>query len=148
MVRVIYIHLPQLSTSIRDVIYYDVCVIRGLANIRAIEEAKNFNNVSSHGLSNTSMHSRDTSKKGVGFMSPPPSSSNNHSKSPLTKSRYRSTSVVNVAHDVLIPYAVNAIDGLMRALTLGTKRWSSTVTEDMLNIMLLWFRYGHIPEVG
>ena len=55
---------------------------------------------------------------------------------------------MNVAHDVLIPYAVNAIDGLMRALTLGTKRWSSTVTEDMLNIMLLWFRYGHIPEVG
>lgn len=61
----------------------------------------------------------------------------------------RAPSIVHVhlPQDVVVPYTINAIDGLMKALSLGTKRWSSTVTEDLLCIMLLWFRYGHLPEV-
>jgi len=36
----------------------------------------------------------------------------------------------------------------MRALTLGTKRFSSFVTQDMLCILSLWFRYGKFPDVN
>lgn len=48
----------------------------------------------------------------------------------------------------IVPLVVNSIKGLMRALTLGTKRCSSQVTQDMLCILSLWFRYGKIPDVN
>jgi FKBP12-rapamycin complex-associated protein len=48
----------------------------------------------------------------------------------------------------IVPLVVNSIKGLMRALTLGTKRYSSQVTQDMLCILSLWFRYGKIPDVN
>ena len=51
-------------------------------------------------------------------------------------------------HEILIGYAVNAASGLLRALSLGTKRWSSSVTQDMLCALSMWFRYSKYPEVA
>ena len=48
----------------------------------------------------------------------------------------------------VIPLVVSSIKGLMRALTLGTRRYSSFVTQDMLCILSLWFRYGKYPDVN
>ncbi|KAJ1444132.1 hypothetical protein B484DRAFT_388959, partial [Ochromonadaceae sp. CCMP2298] len=45
------------------------------------------------------------------------------------------------------PLVVNALKGLMRALTLGTRRVSSSVSQDMLCILSVWFRYCKLPEV-
>lgn len=57
--------------------------------------------------------------------------------------------IVNAsAFDNVRSYVVNAIQGLMRALTLGTRRWSSSITQDMLCVLSLWFRYGKYPEVA
>jgi hypothetical protein len=63
------------------------------------------------------------------------------------KKRYRSTSIIHLTPDIIIPFAINGIEGLMKALTLGTKKNSSTITEDMLLVIQVWFRFGHISEV-
>ena len=47
----------------------------------------------------------------------------------------------------IIAHLVNAVKGLLRAVSLGTKRWSSSVTQDMLSTLSIWFKYGNIPEV-
>lgn len=43
--------------------------------------------------------------------------------------------------ETLIPYVTNALMGLLRAIALGTKRWSYSVTQDMLCVLTLWFKY-------
>ena len=40
-----------------------------------------------------------------------------------------------LSSEVVLPLAINAVNGLMRALSLGTRRWSSAVTQDMLCIL-------------
>jgi FKBP12-rapamycin complex-associated protein len=44
-------------------------------------------------------------------------------------------------------YAVNAVKGFLRAISLGTKRWASGVMQDMLSALNVWFRYGKISSV-
>lgn len=52
-----------------------------------------------------------------------------------------------LSNDVLIPLATNAVKGLLRAISFGTKKDSSSVMQDMLCILSIWFRYGRIPDV-
>lgn len=47
----------------------------------------------------------------------------------------------------LKPLLVSATQGLLRAIALGTKSWSASVQQDMLCLLTLWFRFGHLPEV-
>ena len=54
---------------------------------------------------------------------------------------------VQVPAEILIPLAVNAVKGLMRAINLGTRKHSSSVAQDMLSVLSVWFRYGKIHEV-
>jgi FKBP12-rapamycin complex-associated protein len=50
--------------------------------------------------------------------------------------------------DQINNYVSHAVKGLLRALSLGTRRWSSSVAQDMLCILSLWFRYaGKLPAV-
>jgi FKBP12-rapamycin complex-associated protein len=44
-------------------------------------------------------------------------------------------------------FLVNAAKGLLRSISLGTKRYSSNVLQDMLSLLSVWFRHGHVPEV-
>jgi len=57
-------------------------------------------------------------------------------------------SLVNVPLEVVAPLAVNAAKGLLRAISLGTHRWSSSITQDMLCVLSVWFRFGRIPDVA
>lgn len=43
---------------------------------------------------------------------------------------------------------VAAVKGFVRAICLGTKRWSAFVQQDLLNFLTCLFRYGEIPEVA
>lgn len=45
-------------------------------------------------------------------------------------------------HKLLAVLVPNAVKGLLRAISLGTRRWSSSVAQDMLCILTLWFRYA------
>ena len=44
-------------------------------------------------------------------------------------------------------YLVNAAKGLLRAIALGTRRWCSSVSQDMLAFLSVWFKHGDIPDV-
>ena len=57
-------------------------------------------------------------------------------------------SQVNIPLEVASPLAVNAAKGLLKAIALGTRRWSSSVTQDMLCVLSVWFRFGRIPDVA
>lgn len=128
----------------------------GLANVRAIEEAKLAILNSKNSISSSILSSLDSARDSSGdrrrlSVSPhtvPLARSVSTGGGSSPKKRSRSATQVNHSTEIVMPLAVNAIHGLMRALTLGTKRWSSTVTEDMLCIMQLWFRYAHLPEVS
>jgi FKBP12-rapamycin complex-associated protein len=65
-------------------------------------------------------------------------------KLPLTQLSRGSSS----NHDTLMTLASNAASGLLRALSLGTKRWSSSVIQDMLCVLSICFRYSRHPEVA
>ena len=41
-------------------------------------------------------------------------------------------SLVSLAQEVVVPLAINAAKGLMRAISLGTRQHSSSVAQDML----------------
>lgn len=56
--------------------------------------------------------------------------------------------VSKVPIENLLHLVVNALNGLLKAVSLGTRRWSSKVTQDMLCILTLWFKYGKQPEVN
>jgi len=46
-----------------------------------------------------------------------------------------------------VGHMVNAAKGLLRAISLGTRIQSASVTQDMLCFLSLWFRYVHVPEL-
>jgi FKBP12-rapamycin complex-associated protein len=96
----------------------------GLSNYRAVEESK-ISGVSSL------------------FTTPSKKYPSNHSLSKLNQAN-----VITSNESLTLSYVVNAIKGLMRALTLGTRRWSSSVAQDMLCILSLWFKYGKQTEVS
>ncbi len=83
----------------------------GLCNVRALEEAK--------AASSSGSVSRSVSRAGT----------------PDAKRKIRASSIVNMRQEVILPLALNGLAGLMKALSLGTKRNESTITEDMLCVM-------------
>lgn len=44
-------------------------------------------------------------------------------------------------------HVIAAVQGFVRAISLGTKRWSASVQQDMLNLLTCLFKYGHHPGV-
>eukprot|EP00981_Chlorochromonas_danica_P010478 scaffold3243_cov173-Ochromonas_danica.AAC.11 len=98
----------------------------GLSNYRAIEEARAF-----------------------GKKSTATATGNNNNNS-LTdgNSGNKSPKIPIFAKDQINMLAANAVKGFMRALMLGTRRFSSSVTQDMLCILSLWFTCGKHSEVN
>jgi FKBP12-rapamycin complex-associated protein len=47
----------------------------------------------------------------------------------------------------LVQSAVAAAKGFLRAVALGRKRWSGSVQQDLLNLLNVWFWYGHLPDL-
>jgi FKBP12-rapamycin complex-associated protein len=43
---------------------------------------------------------------------------------------------------------VAAVNGFVKAISLGTKRWSASVQQDMLNLLTCLFKYGELSEVA
>ena len=44
-------------------------------------------------------------------------------------------------------HIVAAVQGFVKAISLGTKRWSASVQQDLLNFLTCLFRYGENPEI-
>ena len=45
-------------------------------------------------------------------------------------------------------HVITAIRGFVYAISLGTKRWSASVQQDMLNLLTCLFKYGEQPEIA
>lgn len=45
-------------------------------------------------------------------------------------------------------HVVAAVQGFVKAICLGTKRWSASVQQDLLNFLSCLFKYGHVHEVA
>lgn len=45
-------------------------------------------------------------------------------------------------------HAITAIKGFFNAISLGTKRWSASVQQDMLNLLTCLFKYGEKPAIA
>eukprot|EP00978_Attheya_sp_CCMP212_P001865 scaffold3858_cov55-Attheya_sp.AAC.1 len=45
-------------------------------------------------------------------------------------------------------YVIAAVKGFLKAISLGTKRWSASVQQDMLNLLTCLFTYGDLPGVS
>lgn len=103
----------------------------GLSNYRAIEESRGVAIGQHIGQSVGHRESTDSTLAG-------------HSRN----ARQVVPSLINVPLEVVAPLAVNAAKGLLRAISLGTHRWSSSITQDMLCVLSIWFRFGRIPDVA
>ena len=96
----------------------------GLSNYRAVEESK------TSGISGL-------------FTAPSKRFPFNHSIAKVNPSMIPAST-----ESLTLSFVVNAVKGFMRALTLGTRRFSSSVAQDMLCILSLWFKYGKQTEVN
>jgi hypothetical protein len=132
----------------------------GLCNYRAIEEIRNANKSLINSLASSSSSSSATS---ISAITPSAAilSRSNHttpgSRSSSSSSNWSSGAAAStqpiplaahITRDQFISYIVNAIKGLMKALTMGSRKFSSSVMQDMLCILSLWFRYGRLNEVN
>ncbi len=63
-------------------------------------------------------------------------------KRPVSKSRS------NKLSKTLLTHTEAAIKGFVIAICLGTKRWRSSVEQDLLHLLSCLFRYGQLPEVA
>jgi FKBP12-rapamycin complex-associated protein len=132
----------------------------GLSNYRAIEEARG----KGGGYKTSLLSTTGLFGERAGAMSGPNLSPQGQGKvvglggksSPRSEggfggagrvSRQIVPSLNTVPVEVVAPLAVNTVKGLMRAISLGTRRDSSSVMEDMLCVLSTWFRYGRIPDV-
>ena len=107
----------------------------GLCNYRAIEEIRAANKSFVYQLTNSTAAS-------------PRSAHRQHSHQPASHiSTQGPPSAATITRDQFVAFAVNSIKGLMKALTLGSRKFSSSVMQDMLCLLSLWFRYGRIPEI-
>jgi FKBP12-rapamycin complex-associated protein len=102
----------------------------GLSNYRAVEELKgSFIGRSGVGaLNNSSVKSNSTFHRSLSNNSAPPQQP-------------------QMSKEQINTFVINAIKGFMRALSLGTRKFSSSVMQDMLCILSLWFQYGKYPDV-
>ena len=107
----------------------------GLANYRAIEELRIDNAANNKGTS-------ATNSLGLGYKL-----GLNNSRVSLNNSSLGLPKQHTIPKDVLVPLATNAIKGLLKSLSLGTRRNTSSVMQDMLCILSVWFRYSSITEV-
>ena len=57
--------------------------------------------------------------------------------------RYTKNSSKSLGHHV-----VAAVQGFVRAISLGTKRWSASCQQDMLNLLSCLFNFGELQEVA
>eukprot|EP01041_Mallomonas_annulata_P001944 gene1944-3771_t len=105
----------------------------GLANYRALEETRNIHRNTRHVRMKT---------PGGGMKGDDQSPSHWSRGAGTTSGSPRSHS------ETVRPFVVGAAKGLLRAITLGTRRFSSSVTQDMLCVLNIWFRYGHLPDVA
>lgn len=97
----------------------------GLSNYRAVEEAR-FSDIGRSSLGSLSSRLRSNRQRVRGPRGDTP----------------------EVPMEQVLVFVLNAIKGLMRALSLGTRKVSSSVMQDMLCILSLWFRYAKISEVN
>jgi len=67
---------------------------------------------------------------------------NDDRTSVVTKLRQLSNSSATLRKHVLA-----AINGFVQAICLGSKRWSASVQQDLLNLLACLFWYGEIPEI-
>jgi FKBP12-rapamycin complex-associated protein len=51
-------------------------------------------------------------------------------------------------HNNAKAHILAAVQGFVKAISYGTKRWSASVQQDMLNLLTCLFRYGEWPEVA
>lgn len=49
---------------------------------------------------------------------------------------------------ILRNHVVAAVNGFVNAISMGTKRWSASVQQDMLNLLTCLFKYGELSEVA
>jgi len=66
---------------------------------------------------------------------------NAHKEGATTKQRNKASS------NSLKNHVVAAVKGFVSAIRLGTKRWSASVQQDMLNLLTCLFKYGELPDV-
>jgi FKBP12-rapamycin complex-associated protein len=67
---------------------------------------------------------------------------NEHEEGPTARQRNQSSS------NSLGNHVVAAAQGFSNAISLGTKRWSASVQQDMLNLLTCLFKYGELPDVA
>lgn len=113
----------------------------GLANYRGLEETRTSHNRKSNRSVPRLGGGTDMYGGSAGFADSPVSSP--HRSSSLSGSQAAWPHI-----DTIRPFIVGAAKGLLRAITLGTRRYSSSVTQDMLCVLNIWFRYGHLPDVA
>lgn len=128
----------------------------GLSNYRAIEEARgSTGTLQSKGLGSATPRDPLNNSSGNKLLSPRdqlPNSPRRGIPSPrcrkgsITRGQMQ-PSLISLPQEVVVPLAVNATKGLMRAIALGTMKNSSSVAQDMLCLLSIWFRYGKIPDV-
>jgi tetratricopeptide (TPR) repeat protein len=61
---------------------------------------------------------------------------------------FRRLSSAIVIPDTQIVFIVSAVKGLMHAISLGTRKWTASVLQDMLYVLTIWFQFGHVPIVA
>jgi FKBP12-rapamycin complex-associated protein len=61
---------------------------------------------------------------------------------------FRRLSSAVVIPDSQIVFIVSAVKGLMHAISLGTRKWTASVLQDMLYVLTIWFQFGHVPIVA
>jgi len=71
------------------------------------------------------------------------STSIRHEMSEFSQSRVSLNFSTNLRNHV-----VAAVQGFVKAISIGTKRWSASVQQDMLNFLTCLFKYGELPEVA
>jgi len=49
---------------------------------------------------------------------------------------------------MLQSHVIAAVKGFVKAISVGTKRWSASVQQDMLNLLSCLFKYGDLPDVA
>jgi hypothetical protein len=102
-----------------------------LSNYRAVEELKG----------------SFIGRSGVGALNNSSVKGNNTIHRPLSNNS-ASPQHPQMSKEQINSFVINAIKGFMRALSLGTRKFSSSVMQDMLCILSLWFQYGKYPDVN
>lgn len=61
----------------------------------------------------------------------------------ITQGRHSSHTSTKIIRN----HVVAAVNGFVNAISLGTKRWSASVQQDMLNLLTCLFKYGELSDV-